>query len=254
MIEALLKGKLSREQANMEDILTSNVFGLLRYVSPELGLFRFLGEATTCEGDRRLDRLRDECAVQRDSVAYEFWPLWPGRNGAAGCELDVVIHVPCDRGSSYLIGIEAKYRSGKSSEGDERARGPTDQLAREWHALAREAKNCQAQPVLIYLTADVSCPHDQLKASIADCRKDAAGLADPLITWLSWRCLRRLFLHAADSHLRDIASLAESLDLVSFEKISALDPIQIEWQFRRAPPKWRLKVGAYRAPGGSRHE
>ena len=31
MIEALLHGKLSCKQENMEDILTSNVFGMLQY-------------------------------------------------------------------------------------------------------------------------------------------------------------------------------------------------------------------------------
>ena len=41
MLQALLNGKLSREQENMEDILTSNVFGLLRYVQPQDGILKY---------------------------------------------------------------------------------------------------------------------------------------------------------------------------------------------------------------------
>ena len=46
MIHALLNGKLSADQENMEDILTSNVFGLLRYLPPEHGLLPFLAHAS----------------------------------------------------------------------------------------------------------------------------------------------------------------------------------------------------------------
>jgi hypothetical protein len=36
MLQALLRGKLSREHEEIEDILTSNVFGLLQYCDPSL--------------------------------------------------------------------------------------------------------------------------------------------------------------------------------------------------------------------------
>ncbi len=42
MIPALLHGKLSREQENMEDILTSIVFGVLKHLPPELILLPWL--------------------------------------------------------------------------------------------------------------------------------------------------------------------------------------------------------------------
>ena len=57
MIEALLRGKLSREQENMEDVLTSNVFGMLQYVAPELGLFPFLARAVPCVFPSRVHQL-----------------------------------------------------------------------------------------------------------------------------------------------------------------------------------------------------
>lgn len=47
MLVALLHGKLSREQENIEDILTSNVFGVLKYLPPGTVLIPFLSKAST---------------------------------------------------------------------------------------------------------------------------------------------------------------------------------------------------------------
>lgn len=44
MIQAELKGKLP-EVANWEDVLTSNVLGMLKYIPPQRALFRILEEA-----------------------------------------------------------------------------------------------------------------------------------------------------------------------------------------------------------------
>ena len=245
MIEALLHGKLSHRQENMEDILTSNVFGLLQYVSPELGLFKFLAEATTCEGDQPLKRLTSDCVVRRDAIEYEFWPFWAEGNGDAGCEPDVVVFIPCDDAMSYLLGIEAKYRSGKSSEADEEADCPTDQLAREWHGLVQRARSRNARPLLVYLTADVNCPKDQIHSSVADCRKRAACPTEPVIAWLTWRQLSRLFQRAADRHLRDIADLAKKMNLIFFEGISPLASIRVDWRFEALAPQWRFEVAPF---------
>ena len=53
VIPALLHGKLAVKQENMEDILTSNVFGMLEHVRPECGLFQFLAQAKAVEGNCR---------------------------------------------------------------------------------------------------------------------------------------------------------------------------------------------------------
>jgi hypothetical protein len=45
MMPALLHGKLSKEQQNMEDVLTSTVFGLLEYVDSNEGVLPFLSRA-----------------------------------------------------------------------------------------------------------------------------------------------------------------------------------------------------------------
>ena len=82
MLMALLKGKLSREQENMEDILTSNVFGLFQYLPPSEGLLPFLAQ-TEGEGmSRPLASLKDATDA---TAQYDFWPQWTDASGAA-CE------------------------------------------------------------------------------------------------------------------------------------------------------------------------
>lgn len=57
MLVALLHGKLSRDQENMEDILTSNVFGVMRYLPPAIALFPFISKASSPEGVKPLAAL-----------------------------------------------------------------------------------------------------------------------------------------------------------------------------------------------------
>jgi hypothetical protein len=69
MLDALIKGKLSREQENMEDILTSNVFGLMKYLPPSEALIPFLKQAEDPEGCKPFEDLSSEAEAE-----FEFWP------------------------------------------------------------------------------------------------------------------------------------------------------------------------------------
>ena len=256
MIPALLHHKLTFKQENMEDILTSNVFGMLKYhAQPKSGLFRFLASATTIDGCRPLASLLDDLAEA--TVEYDFWPQW------AHCEPDVALNIRAK--SSCLVGIEAKYWSGKSSraveanesgtteeeEGEpgeedeggpdegsedqprdeEAMRHPSDQLAREWENLVVKASKLHAQPVLIYLTADLHCPKEEILDSIKDCNKVPAGSPTPMICWLSWRELPRLFRGTRDPHLADLAALADEMQLTFFQGVSDVAEIHADWTF-----------------------
>jgi hypothetical protein len=50
MFIAQIRNKLTRQEEQMEDLLTSNVFGLWRYLPAELGLLQLLETAKNCEG------------------------------------------------------------------------------------------------------------------------------------------------------------------------------------------------------------
>lgn len=85
MLQALLRGKLSREQENLEDILTSNVFGALGYLDPKDGPLPFLALAETASGDRDFAWISELAPSVKVSATYEFWPWWekPGCYGGA---------------------------------------------------------------------------------------------------------------------------------------------------------------------------
>lgn len=110
MLMVLLHGKLSQDQENMEDILTSNVFGVLKYVPPEAALIPFLSKARTLGGEFPLASLSSH-----SEVTFEFWP-WLEEPNCTPCEPDLLIRINSLDGKSILILVKAKYRSGKSSE------------------------------------------------------------------------------------------------------------------------------------------
>jgi hypothetical protein len=216
----------------MEDILTSNVFGTLQYVPPELGLFKFLAKAKTIKGQCPLADLIGKA----ESVEYQFWPAWPM------CEPDVVLHIEGRDSPSWLVGIEAKYRSGKSSVADEEEKRPNDQLAREWIDLVDAADECGAWPVLVYLTADVICPKAEIEESVHEYQQKCHGRQRPQILWLSWRKLPELFCSASiSSPLKAISRMAERMWLIYFQGVSC-SPIQLGWGFAGHALAWRFQV------------
>ena len=237
MIEAVLHGKLSSKQENMEDVLTSNVFGMLQYVAPDAGVIPFLSRAKTMDGNAPLAYIKDLPAANI-SVSYRFWPRW------SHCEPDVVLDISIADRLSYLIVIEAKHRSGKSSEADDVELRPNDQLAREWLDLSEEADRLLARPLLVFLTADICCPKSEIQDSIDEySHKRSADARTPLNCWLSWRELPGLFGRLPHlTPLRDIARMAEKLNLTFFQGFEDLSPFHIDWTFDAYDPVWTFEV------------
>ena len=141
MLQALLHGKLSREQENMEDILTSNVFGMMEYLKAKQELMSFLGKAQHINEAGEKESLCELLPSEPEDVKYDFWPNW-SEEKCIPCEPDLVLRIRYKEGVSYIILVEAKYHSGKSSEASEDDRDdtpPYDQLAREWDNLVSVA-------------------------------------------------------------------------------------------------------------------
>jgi hypothetical protein len=129
--------------------------------------------------------------------------------------------------------VEAKYRSGKSSEKDEGER-PNDQLAREWGNLKRLAENEAAEPVLIYLTAGFCCPKTEIQDSQDELAKKGQGRAN--ICWLSWRHLSPVIEKSTIQILKDLKAMLRHLNLTFFEGFSEVEvPATIEWRFPDRP-------------------
>jgi hypothetical protein len=100
-----------------EDLVTSNVFGLLKYLPASLWLFPLLEVAF---------RGRNFSALGRRMPKIEFWkklPAPPADHREAAEEVDLLIRI-----GGMVILIECKYRSGVQGEGFPSSR--RDQVAR----------------------------------------------------------------------------------------------------------------------------
>ncbi|NRD65272.1 hypothetical protein HRD49_26295 [Corallococcus exiguus] len=193
MLAAELHGKLgdgTNAKDRKEDVLTSNVFGLLRCMeSPDL-LVTWLGESRPAvDGDSRL------VTGPVHSADIHFWPRVRTR------ELDVLVLLRGPRGL-HVIGVECKYEWDKSNrpeddtgDGEKDAAGSCDQLAYYMDALAADAlPSSPYRPEevhrrsLLYLTAHATMPRDDLEASLKARREHSA--ID--LHWLPWRELTPL--------------------------------------------------------------
>ena len=223
----------------MEDLLTSNVFGLWRYLPAELGLLQLLETAKNCEG-------------QGIGMPYEvaethldFWP-WLREGASKGCEPDVLIDLVGSDGKKCLVLIEAKHLSGKSSIAtnvtDEPL--PTDQLAREMLNLRLLAqRNSADSHALVYVTSDAGLPIKDLSDAITELTdKTGVGSADQFY-WTSWRVLPQI-LRAVELSARDpvekklVGDLRMILDQMGLDYFRGISPMgwslgNQHWSFKQ---------------------
>lgn len=231
MLEALIHGKLSREQENMEDILTSCVFGLLKHVPPRDGLLPFLMQARAIDGSHPLWSVLDTAA----EVSYEFWPWWEHGSSVA-CEPDVVLRSTLPHGAKHIVLVEAKLHSGKSPCIRPENDGPTDQLAREWWHLERQAKLDGAKPTLVFLTAGFGVPVAELRASLDECSRWC--VSSPRLCWLSWRYLWRIAEHSTHPLMRDLHALLERMQLRFWFGLRVPTGVRDAWSFPEPGYVW----------------
>ena len=191
MSVAEIHGKISEAGTNlserMEDLLTSDVFGCMRYLSDEKALLPFLRTARSFNG-RKLEILAE--IIQVHTV---FWP-WLKSPNCIPCQLDVIIGLETRGKHVHLFGVEAKYYSGLSSEEGERL-APNDQLARELDNLDSvssidvgwKPELDIASRTLLFVTQHMGIPHNLLAQSLAEYRRKRNKDGD--IFWTSWRFL-----------------------------------------------------------------
>ncbi len=218
----------------MEDILTSNVFGALKYMKSQQALLSFLAQAQ--EPDTKEQPLLWLKDIDEAKVKYCFWPWWQEPD-CIGCEPDVVLGIDCHGGQKLLILVEAKFHSGKSSEEDEKEEHPTDQLAREWGNLIQRATKENKEPVLIYLTAGFGCPTDAIHVSKKSFEKKPVGQSARwpfTCLWLSWRHLPTILKSNGNPILQDLLAVLKRLGLTFFAGFSEVKyPGPIGWSFSR---------------------
>lgn len=126
-----------------------------------------------------------------------------------------------------IILVEAKYKSGKSSEAEDGNR-INDQLASEWDILI--SKYPDAKHYLLYVTADFSYPNKDIEDSQSEFAKKRHGQID--IAWISWRKLPTI-LNGNEPIIKDLIKILRKQGLTFFEGISIPLIVRIPWTFRK---------------------
>lgn len=192
MTIAEIRGKISEEGTNlserMEDLLTADTFGCFRYLPPEKALIPFLSTAKSFRGHILV------LPTEIVGAYYSFWP-WVRLHGCTSCEPDVVIGIETEGRGLHLVFVEAKYRSGISSEEDQ-GESPNDQLARELDNLDRispvdlhwSPELAVISRNLLFVTQDMGMPRTLIAQSLAEYQHKRNRQGD--IYWTSWRFLQ----------------------------------------------------------------
>jgi len=232
MFEAQLHGKLIREQENLEDLLTSNVFGAIKYApNGEEELIRLLSEAETWNGNKPLQGLKGLSGVK-----YEFWPSLK-EESCNPCEPDVLISITQSNNKKVRILVEAKFKSGKSSEADLGDK-PSDQLSKEWDNLKCLAGRENAEAYLLYITANLGFPEKDIKESINEYKEKRQSTIN--ILWLSWRKIPTIFQNSKDEIIKDLVKLLRRQGLIFFEGFKASEVICFNWRFQAPDLSYKL--------------
>lgn len=223
MFVAQLHGKLTRSEEDMEDLLTSNVFGVWRYLSHSLGLVQFLETA------QRLDGTRFTLPAEVKEIKLEFWP-WIQEGNAKNTQPDVLMEVVLCNQEKWLVLIEAKFLSGKSSfKTEAKDDPPNDQLAREMHNLRIMAEHGNFnQYALIYVTAHTSMPKDDIREATSELRSKIGDANTDHFYWTSWRTLpailaevRKVCNEGYAIMLDDLQQILDRLCLVLFGGVTS---------------------------------
>ena len=187
-IMAEVHGKISSSGSNindrMEDLLTSNVFQLFRYLPKEHGILPVLSSAENSYDGEQSRTFIIPAGV--NNVSYHFWKRFNN------CEPDVFIELKQDEKVLANIMIEAKYLSGKSGsavyeeeeDGVEIYVAQSDQLEKLWNAL--KTYSADTPHYLFYLTMDWVMPTPSIDESIKAIADDNCRDS---IYWLNWQSI-----------------------------------------------------------------
>lgn len=230
MTIAELRGKISSAGTNlserMEDLLTSDVLGCMRYLPAQKALIPFLCMARSFHGN--VPAIPEKTI----KVHYSFWP-WIKLKNRNPCEPDVVLGLETEDGRLHLVLIEAKYYSGLSSEEDEYAE-PNDQLARELDNL--EAISCAtlgwkpdlyvSSRTLLFVTPDMGIPLNLLAQSLGEYKRKRRMEGD--IFWVSWRFLPSILKQSLEKEIvpEHAAVLEDMLKLLLRKGLLMFDGVE----------------------------
>jgi hypothetical protein len=230
----------------LEDLLTADVFGVLRYLPPELGILPVLARA---ERDQATT-LADWCAArgllleELTRVRLAFWPE------LAEKEPDIVIDVAREDGPPVLtILIEAKYRSEQHTIDGKSQLGFYGSLLFEAEADFPFEEQPSQHRVVIFLTAGRERPDDQL-CRARDEAREYVGEGRCEFFWTNWQSIQAVLagglregVEAPPRHVRALLDDA----LADLEERGFGPPRQLtSWPMPALPPLPWLPSGSLR--------
>jgi len=166
MTHAVVRGKISSSGTNLtdrlEDLLTSDVFGRLRYLKPEQAIIPILENIKNSKTGQQIEALSID---HQQEVSYQFWP-WINN-----VEPDLFLRVPLSNGQQMAVIVECKHKSGKSpravkeeNQADILELAKSDQLVREY-LIVENLRKQYGRAILLYITGHSAIPEEELKES-----------------------------------------------------------------------------------------
>lgn len=241
MFVAQIHHKLTRQEEDKEDLLTSNVFGLWRYLRPPVGLTQFLNTAKGINGEYFY--IPSEIEINE----LQFWPSMQEAN-AKGAEADVLMQLSSSNQRKWLILIESKYLSGKSSLADDTIEQPNDQLAREMHNLRIMAsRKGISEYAVIYVTADTLIPSTDILEAVEELTSKTGKGDQERFYWTTWRHIPDIISSIKSQCegpsavlLGDLGVILEQMGLTFFRGI-----VSRGWSLGEVPFVFRRPIGAF---------
>lgn len=190
---AEIHGKISSTGSNltdrMEDKLTGDFFGNLRYLPYEKGLKLILSEIKICKGN--LEEISEKILNERSLFIrdkIEFWPKFRGANA----ELDLAINL-----ENLFIGIEIKYQSPLSRD---------NQLLRELKVI--NGKRNEKKGLLLFISKITGLEEavEAIKA-IGKIEEDSYLLDNVSFAYITWEDIYEIFNHLNLEYYNDYEML-----------------------------------------------
>ena len=223
MTIAELHGKLSpgrpdRCNERMEDLLTSDVFGTMKYVGWENGFLDWLRSSfhplhSELSG---ADYIAANSAIEK--ISYHFWPIL--KNGR---EPDLLLEVLCKDGEIDVIMIEAKYHSGPSDfelQPDIETPLTGNQIADQINGFPDTWRRKSVRlKIHIYLTSHFICPKDIYLETLPRIKNESVRYF-----WLNWQSLEPFLVNTQGESdegkinmMLDLRSLLRRKKLINFD-------------------------------------
>lgn len=230
MIQAVLGGKSSGCEYR-EDILTSTIFGMLKYLRPDSALIPFIESAflydekrTTLWQKLSLEGIELRCYRE---VEYIFWAFNPNYGEP---DLILLFKNHLHGNEDFLLVVEAKFKSGKSGAEE------NDQLVRYFEALNYDNENFLEEAIsgfsgkkgyIVYLTESEA--FSDISASLKILQGKYPGIKENVfhLRWhqlyVTFEKMEQFYFSYEKSIVEDMKLYLEKVGLRDFSGISLPD-------------------------------